>query len=94
MMSLTLKPRSKPDFRLEEIDGELLLYHPAQTTILYCNTSASLIWQLCDGRRTIEEIINLLAAAFEQEPETVSNEVTATIDLFCNAGAMEYLDND
>ena len=55
-MTSVNKPRRKPDYRLEAIDNELLLYHPAETKILYCNETASLIWQLCDGQRTLQEI--------------------------------------
>ncbi len=91
-MVLSHKPRQKPDFRLEEIDGELLLYHPAQTTIMYCNATASFIWQLCDGKRTVEEIAILLAAAFEQNLETITAEVHSTLNTFCKHKAIEMLD--
>jgi len=91
-MALSHRPRQKPDFRLEEIDGELLLYHPTQTTIMYCNPSASIIWQLCDGGRTVEEITMLLAAAFEQNLETITADVESTLDSFCKHKAIEMLD--
>ena len=91
-MNLHDKPHQKSGYRLEELDGELLLYHPAQTTILYCNPSASVIWQLCDGERTIEEISILLAAAFEQNLETITTDVESTLDLFCKHRAIELLD--
>jgi len=91
-MALSHKPRRKPDFRLEEIDGELLLYHPTSTTIMYCNPSASIIWQLCDGERTIEEIAMLLAAAFAQNLETITTDVESTLDLFCKHKAIDMLD--
>ena len=91
-MALSHKPRQKPDFRLEEIDGELLLYHPTNTTIMYCNPSASVIWQLCDGERTVEEIAIVLAAAFEQNLETITTDVESTLDLFCKHKAIEMLD--
>jgi len=33
-MDLQDKPKQKPDYRLEALDDELLLYHPNQTTIM------------------------------------------------------------
>ena len=36
-------PKKKQDFRLEEVDNELLLYHPVRTTALYLNDTAALI---------------------------------------------------
>ena len=87
-MFLTSKPHRIPDYRLEEIDGELLLYHPDRTKIIYCNPSASLIWQLCDGQRTAQDIIDLLYTAYNQ-PD-IAADVTATLDLFHQHGVIEY----
>jgi hypothetical protein len=89
-MDLSCKPHRIPAFRLEKIDDELLLYHPSQTTIMYCNPSASLIWQLCDGERTVEEIIALLSTAYEQPVEAMSTEVTTTLRQFHKHRAIEY----
>jgi hypothetical protein len=89
-MDLSCKPRQKSDYRLEKIDDELLLYHPNQTVIMYCNPSASLIWQLCDGERTVEEISSLLSAAYEQPLEGMTSEVTKTLQQFHQRRAIEY----
>lgn len=85
------KPRRKDDYRLEMIDNELLLFHPAQTRILYCNESASLIWQLCDGQSTAQEIIALLAAAFPEAAEGIADDVQATLQQFEQHGAIEFV---
>jgi hypothetical protein len=90
-MSTLNKPRQKPDYRLEILDGELLLYHPGQTKILYCNQTASLIWQLCDGRRTAQEIITLLGESFPEAAETVAADVEATLQQFLRHGAIEFV---
>lgn len=90
-MDLTCIPQQKPDFRLEQLDGELLLYHPSRTTIIYCNPTASLIWQLCDGARPVAEIVSLLSAAYEQPADTLAAEVTATLEEFRQQQAIEYV---
>ena len=89
-MDLSCKPCQKADYRLEKIDDELLLYHPSHTTIMYCNPSASLIWQLCDGERTVEEIVSLLSTAYQQPREEISAEVTTTLQQFYQYRAIEY----
>jgi hypothetical protein len=91
MMDLTCKPRQRPDYRLEQLDDELLLYHPSQTVIMYCNPSASLIWQLCNGERTVEEIVTLLSTAYEQPGETITPEVTSALEQFHLYRAIEYV---
>ncbi|MEM7346610.1 MAG: PqqD family protein [Chloroflexota bacterium] len=85
-------PHQKPDYRLEQLDDELLLYHPTRTSIMYCNETASIIWHLCDGQRTTEEIVSLLSAAYEQPPETVLADVDAVLCQFYEHQAIEYLD--
>ena len=84
------RPRQKPDYRLEMIDDELLLYHPGKTKILYCSQTASLIWHLCDGQRTGQEIVALLSAAFPEAAETVAADVEATLREFLRHGAIEF----
>ena len=85
------KPRRKPDYRLEKIDNELLLFHPAQTKIMYCNESASLIWQLCDGQKTPQEIVALLAAAYPEAADGMADDVQATLQQFAQHGAIEFV---
>jgi len=89
-MNLTHKPQRQVDFRLEQIDDELLLYHPGQTTILYCNSSASLIWQLCDGQRTVEEITVLLSESYPESAEAITADVETTLHRFAAHGAIEF----
>jgi hypothetical protein len=93
-MELSCKPRQTPDFRLEQLDGELLLYHPGQTTIMYCNPTASLIWGLCDGQRSVHDIISLLSAAYEQAGAAVASDVEATLEQFYQHGAIGYVGED
>ncbi|HEX8681328.1 MAG TPA: PqqD family protein [Ardenticatenaceae bacterium] len=63
-MSPSDKPKQKPDYHLEEMDNELLLFHPQEKKVLYMNETTALVWQLCDGQRTIQEITALLVETF------------------------------
>jgi hypothetical protein len=90
-LSCSKKPRRQPDYRLEVIDNELLLFHPARTQMLYCNETASMIWQLCDGQRTPQEIITLLSEAFPEAVDTMADDVKATLKQFSRHGAIEFV---
>jgi hypothetical protein len=85
------RPRQKPDYRLEMIDDELLLYHPGETKILYCNQTASIIWQLCDGQHTKEEITALLKDGFPEAADTIASDVEETLGKFLQHGAIELV---
>lgn len=90
-MTTPNKPRRMPDYRLEKMDDELLLFHPAQTKILYFNESASLIWQLCDGTHSAPEITAILVEAYPDAADAISGDVDTTLNLFHEHGAIEYV---
>lgn len=85
-----LRPQRKPEFALEVLDGEILLLHPAQGRVLHCNQTAALIWQLCDGRRTIHEIAALLEEAFPESAEGMKADVSAALEQFQAADALTF----
>jgi hypothetical protein len=90
-MNLDAKPRRKTDYRLELLDGEMVLYHPSETKILYFNQTASLIWQLCDGERTAAEIVRLLSESYPESAGEIASDVQATLQQFEEQGCIELI---
>jgi hypothetical protein len=88
-MEETAKPKRKPDYRLELLDNELLLYHPTETKIFYFNQTASLIWQLCDGQHSVSEIIGLLNNAYPEAVDTIPIDVANTLKQFEEHGCIK-----
>lgn len=83
-------PQPSPDFQLEEIDGELLLYHPGKTVTVYLNHTASLIWQLCDGKRNTDDIYTLLKQTFP-DVASLEDDIESTLGDFESHDAIRYL---
>lgn len=73
------RPVRREDCRLEAIEGELLLFDPVQATVLYCNQTASAVWHLCDGSRTVAEIARLLGDAFPEARRQVAADVREAV---------------
>ena len=65
----------KGGYVLERIDGEITVYHPTLTTAVYLNETGALIWELCDGTRTIAEIIGLLSEQYPESSEQIETDV-------------------
>ncbi len=84
-------PKGISGFELEEIDGELLLYSPSSTRSVFMNSTASVIWRLCDGEQTVDQIIDLLSEAFPEASESIKQDVTDSINLFIENGAIEFV---
>jgi predicted DNA-binding protein (MmcQ/YjbR family) len=91
-MAHTSIPAPNPEYQLEELDNELLLYHPAKTKTLYMNETASLVWQLCDGARSVGEIIDLLRESYPEAEDSLPEDVRRTLEVFLEHGAISYLD--
>jgi len=87
-MSPEAIPRANTEFSLEEIDDELLLYHPAKTKAVYLNETAALVWQLCDSERSVGEIISLLEENYP-ESDTIRTDVEQTLQQLTDNGAVE-----
>ena len=81
MTSITLedKPLKNDNCRMEELDDEILLYHPGNSKTLYINKSASIIWQLCTGEQTVADIISLIKDAYPAELDSIEQDVIATL---------------
>ncbi len=48
--------------------------------VLKLNESGFLIWQLCQEERSIGEIVDLLADAFEQERDSMARDVSRVVE--------------
>lgn len=46
-----------------------MVYHPDEGRALYLNETASLVWRLCDGERSVADIEALLRDAFPDATE-------------------------
>lgn len=73
-------PRLAPGVRLQpdRVRGGFNLLAPEH--VLRLNASSAAILQLCDGRRSLNEIVELLAGQFAAEREQLANDVAALIE--------------
>jgi hypothetical protein len=87
-MKLTSIPRPKPGFQAQNLDGEIILLHPANATLLHLNPTSALVWQLCNGSRSVSEIIAVLSEAYPEARNQISTDVPQIIQQFAAHGAL------
>ncbi len=68
-----------PGYLLERMDNEITVYHPTLATSLYLNETGALIWELCDGVRSVAEVINILVELYPEQREEIADDVRALI---------------
>ena len=73
------------------MEGEGLLYSHEKMTTIYLNESAAAIWRLCDGQRTVAQIVDFLKSAYPDLSPQLDGDVCSMIQQFVDR---EMLDLD
>ena len=64
---------------LEDMDGEMLLYHPANATTLHLNAPSVIVWDLCDGERSVQTIIDTIKKAYPDQADQIATDVESVV---------------
>ena len=76
---LDLVPRQGVDVEVEVVEGELLIYHPRQARAVYLNSTAAIVWALCDASRPVSEIIRIIGECYPETTANLTGEILATL---------------
>jgi hypothetical protein len=88
-MQKTLIPTPVDGFQIETLDGEMVLLHPIRNIIVHGNQTGALIWRLCDGIRSVDEIAEILSAAYPEARDEIQADVPAVIQTLMSHGALQ-----
>jgi len=81
-------PRQREDVNARTVGGEIILLDRASNQIHQLNVTASFVWQRCDGRHTAAAIAEALTAAFDVDPDTARDAITAALRQFDQLGLL------
>ena len=83
-------PRPLPGFALQQLDDDTLLYHAESTRTIHLNETAALIWQLCNGKRSTEDIIAVLQDAYPEDAADIPRDVELVLHRLASDRAIEF----
>lgn len=83
-----IRPIRRPGVREARIVEDLHLEIPGFSEPIVLNHSAATIWELCDGKRTVAEIVAELGRRFDAPHETLSAAVESTTKELGSTGAL------
>ena len=69
-----------------EVKGDLSLYDPKQERVLVLNGTATDVWLLCDGEQNLDQIVDLIAAAYGVSADGIREDVKTTVTQFVEEG--------
>jgi hypothetical protein len=82
-------PTRRPGVRARAVDGEMLLLNRQRQLVHQLNPTARYIWERCDGRHTVMNIVDELGQAFDIDAETVTSDVAAAVRQLETAGLVD-----
>lgn len=65
-------PTRVPDLEVREVPEGYVVYDPAADRLHFLNGSAAFVLQCCDGATRVDEVPELLAAAFRLDADPVA----------------------
>ncbi len=87
-MNPIIIPKPVPGFQTQTLDGEIVLLHPTNNSILHINQTGALVWQLCNGLRSVTEIKIILGEAYPESREQIERDVPQVIEKLAAQGAL------
>ena len=84
-------PEQNTDFVMAEYEDELLLYNIIKEEYLTVSTTAILIWQLCDGIRSQQEIVEMLKESYPDAGDAIEGDVQEFLDFVSENGAVTFV---
>jgi hypothetical protein len=86
----TTRPVRKPGITVKDIGSETLLYSAEEEAIHILNPTAQLIWELCDGEHTVEDMEQAIRASFSVTDEhDVTGDIRRTLEVFAGKGLLK-----
>lgn len=77
---------------LTQPDGEnIILFNPDNGMLRKSNASGRMIWSMCDGRHSVDDIVRQLTATYEVDPDTARKDVLNMIEALSSAGFVEVV---
>ena len=76
------RPIPSADVSLQRVGNEAILHDRRNGRAHVINQSAARVWELCDGRATLDEIVSAFAASYDMEPAAVRDDVVYILSKF------------
>lgn len=72
-------PMRRDGLQVETMDGELIVLDTVRDVVVHANATAALVFQLCDGQRSVDDITALLCDAYPDSAADIRADVPAII---------------
>ena len=91
-MNLSLVPVQNPSVLSRQIvDGEMVLVNAdSAASLALTNQTALIVWDLIDGARSVQSIIDGIKGRFNQVPDSVADDIVGLLELLAQDGFIGF----
>ena len=82
-------PTRRANVTLQRVGREAILHDRASGRAHVINSSAARLWELCDGRTTVEDITTAFAASYALPASEVRADVETLLSTFRELGVLD-----
>lgn len=68
-------PVPSGETKVADLGAETLLYSLGKTTMIQLDSCGALVWKLCDGERSVDDIVSLLSDAYPEGSDHLEGDV-------------------
>jgi hypothetical protein len=83
--------RQSEDCLLENMGGDILLYIPSTASALQLNDTSRIIWELCDGERSVKDIIEGVSEFYPDQASQIAEDVCKAIQMLSDRQVLELV---
>ena len=83
-------PMHHPQTAARVFSGEAVIITPAENTVRMLNTVGSRVWELADGRRTVDEIAGVLTQEFDVDMDQARDSASGFVDELAAKGLLTF----
>ncbi len=84
----TSPPTPSPDVTLQRVGNEAILHDRRSGRAHVINESAARLWELCDGKASLEQVVAAFAAPYSLAPADVREDVVYILAKFRDLGVL------
>lgn len=86
---MVIHPKRRTDVTTRDINGEILILDRKNEDVHQLNSSASYVWQKCDGQVSVRDIAGAMAKDFSIDFEVAEKDVNELIGKLRALGLLE-----
>jgi hypothetical protein len=80
MMTLESCPKRAEQVIAQKASNDVLLFNMEDGNYYSLNEIGGRIWDLCDGSRSVSQLVTLLATEYEASPEDIEKDITDLLE--------------